>query len=55
MRIGRRSPQRAAALAGYGLMVLGGLVLVLSVPVYVWAAALGAFLAYLGYTVQRGR
>lgn len=52
MRLGRRSLRRPKGWAGYGLMALGGLILVLSLPLYVWSAAVGGLLAYLGYSVR---
>lgn len=46
---GRLKPQQ---LCGYGLMGAGGLMVLLSLPLHFWAAALGGFLCYLGYTVH---
>lgn len=55
MRTGLRMPRRPHQLAGYALMALGGLLLVLSLPAYVWTAALGGAVLYLGYAVRRPR
>lgn len=38
---------------GTGLMGLGGLLVIASMPLYFWTTALGAFLVYLGYSTSR--
>jgi len=52
MRLGRRRIGRPTAWAGYGLMALGGIILLLSLPLQVWGAAAGGLLTYLGYSVR---
>lgn len=50
-----RGSMKPHEVAGYGLMGVGGLVVLFSLPFYFWTAAFGGFLAFLGYTVQRQR
>jgi len=53
MRLGPRGwrppPQKAM---GYGLMTVGAVILLLSLPVYVYAALVGGLIAYLGHTMK---
>lgn len=51
--LGGGPPLRPNQIAGYGIMGLGGLILILSLPFYFWAAAFGGLLGYLGWTVTR--
>lgn len=41
--------------AGFALMAVGGLVLLLAMPLYVWAAAIGGAVTFLGFSVNRYR
>jgi len=56
MRLGRswlgKLPRHRAT--GYGLITIGAVIMLLSVPFYVYAAVLGGLIAYAGY-VLKGR
>lgn len=49
---GKKFPRHKAT--GYGLITIGAVVMLLAVPLYVYAAVLGGLIAYAGY-VLRGR
>ncbi|HYF95685.1 MAG TPA: hypothetical protein VD969_26010 [Symbiobacteriaceae bacterium] len=49
---GSKFPRHKAV--GYGLIAIGAVIMLLSVPLYVYAALLGGLIAYAGY-VLRGR
>lgn len=46
---GRRWPPNRAG--GYVLVVVGGLILLMSMPLFVYAAVIGGLIAYVGYTL----
>jgi len=47
----RTPPHRAA---GYGLIAIGLVIMLFAMPLFVYAAAIGGFVAFVGYTL-RGR
>lgn len=49
---GKRTPPHKAA--GYGLIFIGAVVMMLAMPLFVYVAVFGGLLAYLGHTL-RGR
>lgn len=52
MRIGlggRKQPPHRAA--GYVLIIVGGLIVLISMPLFVYAAVIGGLIAYVGYTL----
>lgn len=53
MRMGmnrRRLPPHKTA--GYGLIALGALIMLLSMPLYIYAAIIGGLIAYVGHTLR---
>lgn len=46
---------RPNEIAGYGMMGLGALILLLALPVTFWMAAVGGFLGFLGWSVAKMR
>jgi hypothetical protein len=40
--------------AGYGLIIIGAIIMLLAMPMFFWAAVIGALVAYVGHTL-RGR
>lgn len=50
---GKRPPSHKAA--GYGLITVGALIMLVSMPLYVYMAVLGGLIAYAGYTMMKGR
>jgi hypothetical protein len=57
MRMGlrgwKRQPPHQAA--GYVLIAVGIIVMLLSLPLYVYMSILGGMIAYVGYSMMRGR
>jgi hypothetical protein len=51
-RWGRKPPPHKAA--AYGLIAVGAVIMLLSMPLFVYAAVIGGLVAYVGYTM-RGR
>lgn len=51
--LGRGRPRRPQEIAGYGCMGLGALIILLSLPFYLWAAAFGGLLVYLGWSLSK--
>lgn len=47
----RRPPPQKSA--GYGLMIVGGIIMAMSMPLFVYAAIIGALIAYVGYSMNR--
>ncbi len=47
---GRRPPPHKPI--GYGLMALGALIMLFSMPLFVYAAILGGLIVYIGYTLS---
>lgn len=45
-----RFPRHKAT--GYGLITIGAVIMLLSVPFYVYAALLGGLIAYAGYVLR---
>jgi hypothetical protein len=50
---GRKLPPNKVGAAG--LIILGGVIMLLSMPLSVWAAVVGGLIAYAGYSSMRGR
>lgn len=48
---GNTPPHKAA---GYGLITVGAIIMLISMPLFVYVAVLGGLIAYVGYTL-RGR
>jgi len=46
---GRKTPPHRAA--GFVLIGIGGLILLMSMPLFVYAAIIGGLIAYVGYTL----
>lgn len=49
---GKRTPPNKAA--GYGMIFVGAIIMLLAMPLFVWAAVIGALVAYVGHSL-RGR
>lgn len=54
LRLGRggHPPHKVA---GYGLIGIGALIMLLALPFFFWLAALGGLICYLGYSVTQNR
>ena len=50
MRGWRPPPHRAA---GYGLIIVGAIIMMMAMPLFVYIALLGGLIAYVGYTLGR--
>jgi hypothetical protein len=48
MNGGKTPPHKAT---GYALMAVGAMVMLLSMPLFVYAAVIGGLIAYVGYTL----
>lgn len=46
---GKRPPSQ---IAGWGIIALGALILLLALPLYVYAALVGCLVCYLGYSLK---
>ncbi|MDF2628903.1 MAG: hypothetical protein K0R39_2734 [Symbiobacteriaceae bacterium] len=49
--LGHSFPRHKAT--GYGLIIVGVVIMLLSVPLYVYMAVLGGLIAYAGYVLKR--
>ncbi|MDB4893817.1 MAG: hypothetical protein JWN15_79 [Firmicutes bacterium] len=49
---GRKHPPHKAV--GFGLIIIGGIIMLLAMPLFVWVAVIGVLLAWVGHSL-RGR
>ena len=49
---GGRPPNQ---IAGYGLIAVGGLIMLMAMPFYFWFTLVGGLVAYLGYSITQYR